>query len=309
MPGKKIDLSNGGELQCRLAKCLIQIKEGERLPSIRELAASTRTSVGAVSQTLNSLENIGAVKIRRRGRLGSFVEARALGELWTLAEGDPLVIAMTLPLHLRFEGLATGLKNSLGRAGIAAYLIFIRGSRTRLKALRENRCHVVVMSCLSTDELSGDTEEILLRLPPGSWLSDHIVFYRPLSPEPGRRLRVAVDQDSYDHQRLTELEFAGQEVELRRVSYLQIPRLLKSSQVDATVWTPDQIEAFLSPGILHRPLSDGVMNLVGESSISAAFVARAGSDSVRAVLEAALDVEEILDIQRKVVAGEIIPEY
>lgn len=308
MPDKRKAPSNSRELQYYLAKRLMQTKVGERLPTIQELEASTKMSVGSVSQALSGLEDMGAVKIARRGRLGSFVQERSLGELWTLAERDPLVIALTLPFHLRFEGLATSLKRSLSRADIAAYPIFIRGSRTRLVALRENRCHVAVMSGLAADELCGDTEEILLRLPPGSWVSDYCVFYRPL-PESERRLRVGVDQDSFDHVRLSELEFADQDVELRPVSYIQLPRLLKSGHVDATVWTTDQVEAYVSPDILHRPLSDRVMDLVGEKSISTAFVARVGSDSVRAVFEATLEVDEILEIQRKVVAGEIIPEY
>jgi hypothetical protein len=77
--------------------------------------------------------------------LGSLVVSLSLGKLWDQVEQGPLVIGLTLPMHSRFEGLATGLKRSLEKAGIETYLIFIRGSRTRLKALKENRCHVAVM--------------------------------------------------------------------------------------------------------------------------------------------------------------------
>lgn len=308
MAGKSRSSLSIRELQCRLAKRLMQSEVGERLPSIKELATSAGLSVGSVSQVLNGLEDMGAVKIERRGRLGSFIQERSLGQLWTLAEVGPLVIAMTLPFHLRFEGLATGLKTTLRRAGIRTYLIFIRGSRMRLEALRRDRCHVAVMSGLAADDQCSDTEEILLRLPPGSWISDYCVFYRAFPGSEGH-LRVGIDQDSFDHVRLTELEFAGQEVEFRSVSYVQLPRLLKSGHVDATVWTTDQAEAYVGPEILHRPLSDRVMNLVGEKSMSATFIARVGSDSVRAILEATLEADDIVEIQRKVLAGEIIPEY
>jgi DNA-binding transcriptional MocR family regulator len=121
------------ELQIDLAKYLIQVDEGKRLPSIRKLAASTQMSLGSVSTALNELQDMGAVEIQKRGHLGSIVAARSIGTLWNLVEQGPLVIAMTLPMHARFEGLATGIKRAFENAGIEAYLIFIRGSRTRLK--------------------------------------------------------------------------------------------------------------------------------------------------------------------------------
>jgi hypothetical protein len=297
------------DLQVSLARSLIQLEEGKRLPSIRKLAASTHMSVGSVSTALNGLQDMGAVQIQKRGHLGSLITSLSLGELWNLIEQGPLVIAMTLPMHRRFEGLATGLKQSLEKAGIETYLIFIRGSRTRLKALQENRCHVAVMSGLAADELSGKEHEILLRLPPGSWISSYCIFYRSKALENGMPLRVVVDPDSFDHRRLSDLEFAREEVEVRFAPFVQFPRLLKNGEVDATVWTADQEEAFLGPGIDLRPLSDRVMGLIGEKSVSAAFVARKGSDTVRAVLRATIHADEVMEILSKIVSEEKSPEY
>jgi hypothetical protein len=66
------------------------------------LAASTHMSVGSVSTALNGLQDLGAVKIEN-GHLGSVLST---SRLWNygLVENDPLVIAMTLPMHRRFEG-------------------------------------------------------------------------------------------------------------------------------------------------------------------------------------------------------------
>jgi hypothetical protein len=216
---------------------------------------------------------------------------------------------MTLPMHRQFEGLATGVKMSLERAGISVYLIFIRGSRTRLKALREKRCHVALMSGLAASELSGEGLEILFTLPPGTWVSNYSLFYRDAPFNEERLIKVAVDPDSHDHKRLTELVFEGQTVELRQASFVQFTRLLKNGEVDALVWTKDQEEAFLGDGIANKPVSDRVMQLAGEKSISATFVGRTGSDILRAVLNTTLDPDEILHVQREVVSGRIIPEY
>lgn len=297
------------DLQISLAKRLIQLHEGQRLPSIRKLASSTHMSVGSVSTVLNDLEDMGAVQIQKRGHLGSVVVKLSMGELWNLVEQGPLVIGMTLPMHRRFEGLATGVKRALERSGIETYMIFIRGSRTRLKALDENRCHVALMSGLAAEELTGKNHTILMTLPPGSWISSYSIFYRELPPSQTRPLRVAIDPDSFDHRRLTDLVFAGQTIEYRLAPFVQLSRLLKNGEADATVWASDQEDTYLGSDILQKPISEAVMKLVGGKSISAAFVGRSDSVTLQAVLNAAIDPDEIIETQNKIAREEMIPEY
>jgi hypothetical protein len=297
------------DLRIKLAEYLIQFEEGQRLPSIRDLAKVTHMSVGSVSTALNDLQTMGAVKLQNRGHLGSTVTELAWGALWNVVEQGPLVIALTLPMHSRFEGLATALKPAFEKCGIETYLIFIRGSTTRLKALNENRCHVTALSGLAAEEHCGTEDEIILELPPGSWVSQYCIFYRTLQPEAGKPLRIAVDRDSSDHMRLSDLVFAGQRIEYKVGSYIQISRLLKNGEVDATVWSIDQADAFLWAGVQSQPLSAQIMDRIGAKSTSAAFVARAGHATVRAVFKAAIRPDEILAIQNKVSAGEMIPAY
>jgi len=252
---------------------------------------------------------MGAVRIQRRGHLGSVVEELSLGILWNLVEQGPLVIGMTLPMHRRFEGLATGVKRLLESVGVETYLIFIRGSRTRLKALDENRCHVALMSGLAAEELTSKQHTIFLTLPPGTWVSSYCTFYRELPPNQSRPLRVAVDPDSFDHRTLTDLEFSNQAIEYYWAPFVQFSRLLKSGEVDAIVWTSDQQEAYSGEGILQKTLSDAAMQVLGDKSISAAFVGRANSPAVQAVLNAAIQPAQIMEIQNKIAGEEMIPEY
>ncbi len=296
-------------LQVRLAEYLIQVKEGSRLPSVRKLAATTHMSVGSVSIALNDLQDMGAVRIQKRGHLGSIVEEISLSKLWNVIEPGPLVIAMTLPMHLKFEGLATGLKMAFEKAGIDAYMIFIRGSLTRLKALRENRCHVTVMSGLAAAEYTGKGHKIALTLPPGSWITGYRVFYRDPRPDAKKPLRVGIDRDSFDHRRITELEFDGQIVEYHWESFVKFYRLLRNGDVDAIVWTIDQGDAFLGTDIAERPLSDRTMDQIGGKSISATLITRTENESIRALLNAIIQPDDIVEIQRKVVGGEMVPEY
>lgn len=297
------------DLQKSLAEYLLWIEPGQRLPSVAKLAKYTDMSVGSVSTALNDLEANGVVKIQKRGHLGSIVESVHIGRIWNLIEESPFVIALSLPMHTHFEGLATALKASVEKLGIETYLIFIRGSNTRLRALMDNRCHVSVISGLAANESRSKGYEILMQLPPGTWLSGYRVFYREPYPAPGERIRVAVDYDSFDHRRLSELEFTESNAEFINAPFVKFPRLLRQGEVDALLWTWDQKDVYLGPDIASRLISQRVINLIGDLSISATIVGRKDSLLVKSVITKAVNVDAIVEIQNKVVSGEMTPEY
>jgi hypothetical protein len=285
------------------------MKDGERLLSIRDLARLYGTSTGSISEAFTELEASRVLKRERHGHMGSFVVERSLGKLWTIAEDAPLVISFPLASNLRIEGLATGLKTSFNDFEIDTYLIFIRGSRMRLKALREKKCHIAVMSDLATDERHLDEEEVLCKLTKGSYVLQHKVFYRSMTTNQDTTLQVGIDSDSFDVEHLTKLEFADMEVEFKPVSYMQTHRLLKDGYVAAAVWSIDDMEAHLGSQIHDRPLSRKVRDVVGDRDTVAALVARRGRGAVHAMVEAALRTSKVIEIQRRVLAGEIAPEY
>jgi hypothetical protein len=309
LPRKRTRQAGNKELRQHLAGLILSLREGDRLPRTRDLAALYGTSVGSISNALESLEAVGAVGIETRGRLGAFLRDRSVGLLWTAAADSPMVLGLTLASNPRYEGMATALKQGLRRAGIEAYLVFIRGSRTRLAALREGRCHAVVMSCFAADELCGQGESILFRLPVGSFASGNAVFYRKGRTEARGPLRVAIDRDSYDQTRMTELEFSGREVELRPTILPQMLRLLSMGQVDAAVVTADDMQAHLKEGILEAPLSPSVRSFLDERDTSAAIVIRSSDRDVMGSLQAAINVDEMMGIQQAVVDGRRVAEY
>ncbi len=49
------------------------------------------------------------------------VEHLSIGKLWGVIEQGPLVIALSFPMHSRFEGLATGIKIGFEKAGIKSF--------------------------------------------------------------------------------------------------------------------------------------------------------------------------------------------
>jgi hypothetical protein len=306
----EMDSTKQMSLNKQLARYLLSIKNGDQILNTRDLAIKFNSSLGSISSSVNTLEENGAVKINRRGHLGSFLDEKSIGSLWNIIEGGPMVIATTLPSFPKCEGLATAIYTLLNEAGVEIYLIFIRGSYNRIEALRDGRCHAIVMSELAADALCGNDEEIILRLPPKTFVTDHRVFYKGEKPDPSRRLRVGIDNESFDIKYLTELEFEDSNAEFQEMPLLQIDLYLGSSHVDAAISNLDHLERLkTSNDLASRPLNPRVQALIGNRDTSAALITRANSMSERIVIQTVLDPQKIVKIQEDVEQRRIIPRY
>jgi hypothetical protein len=278
-----------------------------RVPTVRELVHEHRSSLASIHAAISRLEDAGAITLERRGRLGAFLVSRSIGGLWAAAENGPLVVSLPLASSQRYEALATAIKQLLTRVGLEVFLIFVRGSRQRLQAVREGRCHLAVMSSFAAAELCGPEERVILELAPNSYNTGHRVFYAPT--EPHRPMRVIVDRHSADQQLLTALEFADGGVELLLAMTGQITRLLTNGLADAAVWTSDEMQATRLDGILDRPLAESVRAQVGDTDTRAALVGRANDADLLSALLGHVAPAEVARIQHEVMSGQLVPEY
>jgi hypothetical protein len=296
------------ELRRRMARALLEIGPGDRLPTVRDLAASQGASIGATQEALARFEVDGAIAVDRQGRTTTLVR-RVLGDLWAAAEGGPLILALPLPSTRRIEGLATAVKAQLADAGVESYLVFIRGSRQRVLALRQQRCHAVVMSSLAAKELGGPDEDTVLELPAGSFVKEHRLYVATDGRSSDEPLRVVMDRDSLDFQLLTELEFRDSGATFVPATYMQFPRLIAERRADAVIWDVEEAESRMPSFVHDRELSQGVLDKIGDSNLRAAFVARRPDTSVRRILTASLDQAAVMKVQGEVVQAQRVPEY
>ena len=296
-----------------LARDFMRLEAGDRLPTVRALAAEHGASLASVQTALARLEAEGAVTIVRRGRLGAFLESRSLPGLWVSSDGAPLIMTMPLPSNLRGQGLATAVKLALEEAGLDTFLTFVRGSRNRLRALKEGRCHIVVMSGLAAT--IAEDPGLVADLAAGADVRRGATRVRAPRPTPTSRrvrdrpLRVVLDSESSDLQRLTELEFEGQDVEFVEAVYMQSVALIESGRADAAVWDLDETTRRLPPHVTSRPLSAHVREIIGDSETRVSFVTRADDPPSQIIVERCLKAERIVEIQQKVLAGELVPGY
>jgi hypothetical protein len=287
---------------------LVAPEPPSRLPTVRELARDHRSSIASIHAAIGRLEEMGGIEVETRGRLGAFLVGRSVGRLWATAEKGPLVISLPLASSPRYEALATAIKQLLTRAGLEVFLIFVRGSRQRLQAVREGRCHLAAMSSFAAGELCGSDDDVVLALPPHSYNTGHRVFYSAAHPDP-HPIRVIVDPHSADQQLLTALEFTRPGVEFLPAMGGQITRLLESGQADAAVWTVDEMQVRRPIGILDRPLRPAARRMIGDRDTRAVLVGRAVDTPVLRAVTAAIEGAEVTRIQIEVMAGRVVPEY
>jgi DNA-binding transcriptional ArsR family regulator len=287
---------------------LLSTKVGDRLPSVRKMSEQLGVSLGAVSQSLNCIEEAGAVQLESQGRLGTFVRSKDIGLLWSFTIGEPMIIAFPLPSTPRLEGLATAVKRAFSDAGIDIFFMFIRGSRNRMHALRQRKCHLTVMSSFAAKHLCH-SDEIYETLPTETFISEHKVFFLDTNIWTHKRvIKVAVDKDSFDQQALSEMEFKDELVEWVPTTYPQLSRLLLNGNVDAILWTVDEIAERNSPDILNRPMKELVKNVQDESTC-AAFIASRDFMWLDILFSEVLLSKKIVGIQNAVLAGHVVPEY
>jgi len=307
--GLRRDRLRNDELRALLAAFLIEAPLGGRIPTVRELGARFGASIGAVQQSLTRLVEAGAIRVDSRRGQGTILSGRSLGALWTAARNEPLVVALPLPITRQIQGLATGIKAALAETGIETYLTFSRGSRRRLQALEDGRCHAVVMSMLGAAEACGPREEIALQLAPGTHASGHVVFERARPAGGDGTWRVALDRDSVDLQLMTELEFGGRSVEFVPATYMQFGELFRSGRVDAAVWDVDDVTGELPGDVVRRPFSPDAQAVLAGANTRSTVVVRRDDSLTRAIVHQCLAGDRLLDVQRAVLAGERLPEY
>lgn len=293
----------------QLAAYFLSLDPGNNIESVRSLAASLRVSIGMISEMIARIEENGAIKIDHRGKLGSFLVSQSTSLLWKTAITGPLVIAHTLPSNRRYEGLAAALKQIFQEADIEIYFSFMRGSRTRLTALRNGICRIVIMSQFAAQAMIERSEEIALTLPNRSFVKSHRLFVRKDQPANSDTLIAAIDPDSYDQTQISYLEFENQPVKFRNVNFMNIHRHLVKNEVNLAVWTEEDMQEKLDGCITMRTLSKNTEEKLSGRNTKAALVVRADDIATQQLIKKLLKTELISTLQHSVLTGKKIPEY
>jgi hypothetical protein len=302
-------LTRQGDAAIRIARELISLSRGERIPRVQDYARKLQIGNGTVQAALHFLENAGAIKLASAGHKGTYLVEVDYQRLWSVGGRSTVYGSMPLPYSRRYEGLATGLYSAVRAEGPPLALSYMRGARNRLAALRERHVDLVVLSAFAKEQVAQEWPvAVVVGLGPGTY-AEHALILRngvPAGLQTG--MRVGIDQSSIDQQLLIEAEAEGYAVVTVEVGYMHAAEMLRRGEIDATIWNVDELpvrfpELQVVP--LQTPRARAIARLAGE----AVLVTRPESPEVSQIANALIDWNAVLQVQAEVVAGRRHPAY
>lgn len=297
-------MTRAGIVAQGIARSLAHARVGDRMPRVQDLAAEHGVGNGTVDAALGILSDAGALRVRARGRLGTFIDELDHALLWELGGGDTVSIALPLPYSRRYEGLATALQEVFAARDLPVTLMFVRGSIQRATAVRDGRADLAIMSRFAADE-QGDLV-VARDFGDRTFVGAHGLVVAEGRDPADPALRVAVDPTSLDQRSLTARHFG--ELPPERVveaSYNQLSPLFGSGAVDATVWNVDEVEAHIASPVRVIAIPEFSQ---GPTTAAAAVARPDGVADAVAVADALAD-PTLTTIAEAVVAGDRLPSY
>ncbi|GFZ82672.1 hypothetical protein GCM10008018_30650 [Paenibacillus marchantiophytorum] len=302
-------LTKFGYAAQEIAKRLIEIEIGEQIPRIKDLADEFSMGRGTVQEAFRILENNGAIKLVSRGNLGTYVVEKNQRILFRMSGIDKFFGAMTLPYSKRFEGLATGLSHCFDKIDFSLNFMFTRGSEQRIEALLERKIDFAISSRLVADMYLGKDNELETVFSFGlkSFVSLHTIFLADSSLDYVQNgMKIGIDSLSISQRELTLAEFKDVDVQYVENNYSHLPEMLLQKQIDALVWNRDEMAQHipLKQVNLRTPLAIEKAKKIGE----AVCLVHSRNFAIKKVLQM-LSIENILEVQRLVENGEMLPSY
>ena len=301
-------MQKNGLVAVKLARELITMKEGHRINTIAEYSAKYETARGTVQSALKLLEDYRAVSIEARGHLGSFIGSINYELLWDFTDFGTIMGVMPLPYSKLYEGLATGLYKESENRKFPFSLAYMRGAENRIKALSQGRYDFAVVSKLAAQHSikNGANIDIALQFAKYSYVNEHaIVFSNPFQKTIEDGMRIGVDKSSIDQYLLPLSQCKDKSVEIVDLPYNQVVQKIINCEIDAAVWNVDEIiERKIN--IRYYPLDNNQFN--GEDT-EAVLVINRKNYGMKNLLEQFIDCDKVREYQKKVVTGQLIPNY
>lgn len=293
-------LNKEGIAVINIARYLMTTHVEERLNTIDSLSGEFGVSVGFVQKALTTLESAQAIKLRKQGRNGTYIEQLDYSLLIKQAGFSHMVCAMPLPYTKHYEGLASALKQQLGQ--LPLYFSHMRGANSRAECLKLGTYDIAIMSKLAAKTLGSDMK-IAIDLGRQSYSLEHRLIYR--SNEFASIRKVGVDPSSPDQKILTKKAFPAQDIEIVEINYANCLISLKSGQIDAVVWLPEVLDMAASG------LSEYSLDHIAEcqQASEAVMLVNSKSQYVSSLLQKTLNIPKLLNHQQQVILGEITPSY
>lgn len=301
-------MQKNGIIAVTLAREFLSNEVGDRILTVAQLAEKYSTARGTIQSALKFLQDYEAISLEARGHLGTFITSINYIKLLDVADIKTILGVMPLPYSKVYEGLATGLYNTLVTSNISVGLAYMRGANTRVEALREQRYDFAVISKLAAQHYisEGHDIEIIDEFGDFTYVNEHILMFSKGSKntiEDG--MKIGIDYSSLDQVILTKYHCQGKNVEFVPLIYSQILNSILRGEINAAIWNKDDLQD-RDIKIPFKPINNSIFSY---KDTNAVIVANTENSSFNTLLKKFINTEKVLDIQKKVINGEITPNY
>jgi len=300
-------MQKNGIVAMSLAREFLGMSVGDRLETVAAYSEKFQMARGTVQAALELIKTSGAIDVRPRGHLGTFISFIDYKKLWEFTDYGTCLGVMPLPYSKRYEGLATALYQLAEESVIPFSLAYMRGSQSRIDGLLKGRYDFAVMSKYSATAYmkSGMDIEIVTAFGRDTYVGKHaLIFANRNKSKLEDGMRIAIDKSSFDIKSLTEAACKGVEVTYVEVPYSQILNKLLSGEVDASVWSTDEI---IEKGVNLNYYD--LKSVSEDNDTEAVIVVKEGNEGIKNLLAKAIEIERVVAIQGEVLSGDLIPRY
>lgn len=299
-------MSKSGLACIELAKRLIKIPIGGRIPTVSDLSSESGIPIGTTHNALKTLIKNGAIQVISKGHMGSYLLDKDIKKLLSIIGVPYLFGTMPLPYTKRYEGLASGLVSQMEKSyDIPVNIAYMRGSKTRIEMLTSGRYDFAIVSKVAALEYIGKHQDvcIVIDFGPYSYTSQHVImFHNDKDTEIKDGMKIGIDRSSIDQVKLTESACEGKKVEYVEAQYSRIIENVIDGTIDATVMNVDEtIDKKLNVNCV--PLNVGVDNT------TAVLLVDSNRQEIINLINNILDKDQVLAIQKQVLEGKIQPSY
>lgn len=294
----KVDLAT-----ISIARDMLMLNLGDRVKSVKEYSENLLMSVGSIQKAFDILEKDNVIKLTKNGVFGKKLEYKDKNLLIEKSFLNYVVGVMPLPYSKRYEGLAMAIKSSFEKYGINFYFAYMQGSRVRLKLLENDVYDFAIMSNLAYVNLKNNNLKKVFSLGSGSYVSKHVLLS---SFKLCDNIRVGIDKNSEDQYFLSCKYFDGKKYNMVDVNSDNIIKEIQNNRIDQAILSADEIEENLVSDINVNDIFDKeYINLANEAVI----VIKRDNKLMESLVKQILNVENIREIQKKVLEKIIVPRY
>lgn len=305
---KKLN-SKISDLTKKIAKELLKCKIGMKIPTTPELAHKFSVGFGTIDKAMTALKEMDAIKVQPKGQMGTYLLEKNSAALWSIMDSGPIIGSLPLPNTLEFQGLASGLKESLREEKVDCSFSIKNGATLRINELLNHQCDFVLLSNQAAVRVCEKHKnlKIIGLLDDKSYYGDIIVLCRKDASREVKDWRIGMDETSLDHIAFTDDLF--EKNTKVNVMYMHIPYLIADGVIDAAVWHSSQlVPTKLIETLTFRAVDYEATELCMDS-MAGAIVANTDHEEMFSLLTELCDIDRILEIQKEVIARKRIPNY